>query len=221
MGKEIPKIVKIFDPKMILYDLLKWSGGLAAIIDLRLKTIFVTKKKPKDVFKGKYLISSNHMSFEDPVIISVAYWMRRVGFVATSELFNTKGKRFFFKNIVGCIEVNKQNVSMKTFKDVKERLDRGHIVCVFPEGTVDAESEEHKTFKSGIVMMAIMSDADIIPTYVEKRKNRWRRQKVYIGERIKISEHIKNPIPTIDDICNLTNYIQQKEAELAEFANKK
>lgn len=220
MGKKIPKIVQIFDPKMFLYDFLKWTGGIAAILDLRLKTIFVTKRKPKNLFKGKYLISSNHISFEDPVIISVAYWMRRVGFVATSELFNTKPKNFFFRKVVGCIEVDKKNVSMKTFKDVQERLDRGHTVCVFPEGTVDVNSEEHKTYKSGIVMMAIMSNADIIPTYVVKRKNRWHRQKVYIGEKIKLSDHIKSPFPTMEEICALTKYIQLKEEELAKFANK-
>ena len=220
MGKKMSTFAKIFDPQMFCYDFVKWSAALIGLLDLRLKIIYESKKKPKDIFKGKFLISSNHMSFEDPVIITAAYFMRRVGFVATKELFDSKFKNFFFRKVMRCIEVDKQNVSMKTFKDVQERLDRGHIVCVFPEGTIHVESEEHKTFKSGIVMMAMMSEADIIPTYIPKRKSRWNRQKVYIGERIKISDHIKTPFPTIDDICNLTKYIQQKEYELAELANE-
>ena len=77
MAKEIPLIKKIFDPKMFFYDVLKWSVALLVFLDLRLKMIFLTKEKRK-IFQGKYLISANHSSFEDPVIISATFWRRRV-----------------------------------------------------------------------------------------------------------------------------------------------
>lgn len=218
MAKELPLIAKIFDPKMFVYDFIKWTGAWLPFITVRHKTIFVTKEKRK-VFKGKYLISANHSSFSDPVIISTVFWRRRICFVATSELFNTKAKNRFFKAI-RCIEVDKQNVSMKTFKEVKDTLHRGHIVGVFPEGTVDVDSPEHKVYKSGIVMMAIMGEADILPTYIKPRKSSLNRQVVYIGEKIHIKDHIKSVIPTMEDIANVTKLVQEKENELAELANQ-
>lgn len=220
MSKKISKFRQIFDPKVFFYDFFKWTTAIFAAIDLRFKTIFIDKKTGKKIFNGRYLISCNHSSFEDPVILSATFWRRRVFFVSTSELFNTKFKNFFFRAI-GCIEVNKKNVSMKTFKDVCNTMDRGHIVAVFPEGTVDVNSKEHETFKSGIVMMALMSKSDIIPTYILRRKNRFKRQVVYVGEKIVVKDFIKNQIPTFDDICNLTNYIKEKETELSNIAKSK
>ena len=69
-------------------------------------------------------------------------------------------------------------------------------------------------------MMAIMGEADILPTYIKPRKSSLNRQVVYIGEKIHIKDHIKSVIPTMQDIANVTKLVQEKENELAELANQ-
>ena len=207
------KFAKLFDPKKWFYDFVKFTGSLPVLIDLRMKRIFLNKKR--ETLKGKYIISSNHMSYSDPVIISAAFWERRVGFVATSELFTIKFWSAFFK-AVGCIPIDKTNPSLQTFKAVKENLDRGHITCVFPEGTVTRD-ESIKTFKSGIVMMATIADADILPVYLAKRKKRIHRQVCVIGEKINYKDYVSGSFPTMSEIETITNVLASKEKELEEY----
>ena len=209
-----PFIARLFDPRMWFYDFVKLTG-LPVVLFLRLKRIFVTAdgelKRQKGMLKGKYLVAANHTSFVDPIILVNAFWERRLVFVAMEELFKMKlGKIFSW---MGCIPINRENVSLDTFKRVENQLYRGHTVAVFPEGGLETDNEM-KTFKSGIALMAAISGADIIPTYIAKRPNKWRRQVVLIGEKIKLSDFLSSEFPSMNELENLTRELQEREYQL-------
>lgn len=210
MSKKRSLLAKIFDFKMWLHDFIKITGCLPVFIDLRVKKLYI--KKEKKMFRGNYIISANHISYEDPVIICASFWMRRVGFLATSELFESKLTNFLFTRF-GCVPINKNNPGLDSFKKVADMVNRGHIMCVFPEGTI-AREEHMGGFKSGIVMMSIMADADILPVYIAKRENRFKRQVVVVGEKINYKDFVSGPFPSIDDINNITKILLEKELEL-------
>ena len=209
--KKYNKLIQIFDPKMWFHDFVKYTGCLPVLIDLRLKRIYLNQKQ-KGLFREKYIISSNHASFIDPIIIMNAFWTRRVCFVATQDFFEKKFWKVVFKGF-GCIAINKNNPTLKTFNEVKDKLARGHTVCIFPEGEVTSDSEIH-ALKSGIVMMAIMSEAPILPIYIGKREKRIHRQEVVIGEKINYKDYVKGTIPTMDEINTLSKVLLEKENEL-------
>lgn len=209
--KKVSKFVQIFDPKMWFHDFVKFTGFLPVLIDLRLRRVYLNEKL-KGLFKGKYLISANHASFIDPIIIMNVFWTRRVCFVATKQFFVKKFWKVVFKGF-GCIEIDKDAPTLQTFKGVGEKLARGHLVSVFPEGHVTNDTEIH-ALKSGIVMMAIMNDAPILPIYIGKREKRIRRQVVIIGDKINPKDYIAGPMATMDEINNLSNLLKEKEEEL-------
>lgn len=204
--------MRLFDPRMWFYDLVKFTG-LPFVFFTRLKRIFVTDtgKRKRGMLSGKYLVAANHASLLDAVILINAFWERRLTFVAMEELFNLKCGKFF--SMIGCIPINRENVSVQTFKMVEEQLYRGHVVGVFPEGGLETENSI-KAFKSGIALMAAMSGADIIPTYIVKRTSKWHRQVVLIGEKIKLSDYVSSQFPTMDELDNLTQTLQQRELDL-------
>lgn len=210
-NKKYNKFVQIFDPKMWFHDFVKFTGMLPVLIDLRLKRIYLDKK-PKGLFKGKYLISANHASFIDPIIIMNTFWSRRVCFVATKQFFIKKFWKIVFRGF-GCIEIDKEAPTLKTFNEVGEKLARGHLVSVFPEGRVTNDTELH-ALKSGIVMMAVMNDAPILPIYIVKREKRIKRQVVMIGEKINLADYMASVMPTMDEINNISNLLLEKEKEL-------
>ena len=214
-----PLFTRLFDPRMWLYDLFKFTASLPILVDLRLKRVFVDPTHKRGRLRGKYLVACNHVSYIDPVILFNAFFWRRICFVAVDELFKQKFWGPLLKS-VGCIPVNKENVSIETFKRVQSRLYRGHVVGVFPEGSVSRDDSLH-AFKSGIVMMAVMSGADILPVYIVKRTNRWRRQEVLIGEKIILKEHITSEFPTMDEIENLTALLKEKEQELENLSKER
>lgn len=213
-----PLFTRLFDPRMWLYDLFKITGSWPMLLDLRVKRIFVNPATKRGRLRGKYLVASNHVSYIDPVILFCAFFWRRVSFVAVDELFNHKFLGFVLKS-VGCIPISKENVSLNTFKQIEKQLYRGHVVGIFPEGAV-AQDDNIQAFKSGVVMMAVMSGADILPTYIVKRENRWRRQQVLIGEKIILKEHISSEFPTMDEIENLTALLKERELELERISKE-
>lgn len=214
-----PLLARIFDPRMWLYDLFKILGFWPVLLDLRLKRVFVNPETKKGRMRGKYLAASNHVSYIDPVILFNVFVWRRICYVAVDELFKHKFWGPIFKTF-GCIPISKENVSLETFKKIDDSLYRGHVVGVFPEGTVSQDNNMN-AFKSGIVMMAVMSKADILPVYIVRRTNRWHRQEVLIGEKIILKEHISSEFPTMEEIENLTQLLKDRELELERISKER
>ena len=83
---------------------------------------------------------------------------------------------------------------------------------MFPEGSIS--EDELKTFKSGVVMMAAMSKADILPIYIAKRKTFIQRKVAVIGNRLKYDDLFKSPIPNKEEINKASILLMEKEKEL-------
>ena len=203
--------LKTFDIKMWFYDFVKWTAFPFLWLLLRTKLIYINGKKPRGLRKGKFIVASNHVSFLDPFIAASATLSRRIGWVAKETMFK-KPYGWFFKAI-SVIKIDNSKLSTKTFRKVDDILYRGHIVCMFPEGTIE-EEEQLKTFKNGVMMMAALSKADVLPIYIGKRKTFIQRKVVVIGERIKYQDLFKSPTPKMEEINAASELLMNKEKEL-------
>ena len=125
-----------------------------------------------------------------------------------------------FLKMCGCIPINKENISMKTFKDIKERFDRGHIVVLFPEGQIEKGEKQLAQFKTGAVLIALNSKIPIIPVYIEKRTKRFKRQRVFIGEKIDLKTYCDDDMPTMETLKQISEVLRKKELELERISKK-
>lgn len=216
--KKISKLAKIFDYRVFGNDFTKITGAIPTMIYFRLKKLFVNKKALKSLRHKPYLIAANHTNLLDVIVVALTFPFRRIRFVATSDLFRNKFLNFLFK-FFGCIKVDKNNVSMNTFKGVKEGLNYGHCVCVFPEGTI-AGGEEFTDYKSGIILMSSVSKVPIVPIYIPVRKKWYNRQIVVMGDIFDINDYIKSPIPTMEEIQLATQKLKEIEFDLKEKYEK-
>ena len=198
------------------HDFVKITAAIPGLLWFRMKKVFVSKEAKKKIKKGA-LIISNHSGDIDPMVLMVCIWYRRHHFIATTELFNTKLKRFIFENF-RCIEIDKQNVSMDTFREIVSYLKKDKIVSMFPEGYL-TRNEEVQKFKSGVVLMSVTANKPIIPIYIKKRKSVWNRQCVVIGEPINPTE-ICGKTPSLKEMENIAEILRQKEETLKEIADK-
>lgn len=218
MKKKINIFNKIFDYRYFPYDFVKVTGALPAIVYLRLKKHYLNGKKQKGLFKGPAIIVSNHATYIDPIIIMVTTWNRRTSFIATEDLYGTKMRSFFF-SAIRCIKINKQNVSMQTFKNVQDVINHGHLVGIFPEGHIQTkDSNDH--YKSGAVMFATLCDVPIIQIYIHKKEHWWQRQHVVISDKINVKELVNSKIPTVEEIEGVTKFLENQELELKKVIEK-
>ncbi len=173
-----------------LYDFVKITGALPALIWMRPKVIYTGQGKPD--LKGT-LVCVNHGSFTDPVLLHCAFWYKRLHFLATTDLFQTKAKKFFFTQM-HCIPVDKGNFNLNSVHTVRDELQEGRTLVIFPEGTVNREGEDELlAFKSGAPFMAYMANAPILPVYVKPTKKWYHRRVVVVGEPIDVRSVCKGP----------------------------
>lgn len=212
-SKKVSRFSKIFDPKMWFLDFARLTAW-PALFFYRMKIIY-ENKNAKKFRKHTGIIASNHTGFGDVPIIYSLMLYRRICFVTAKEVYKTKFSSRFY-NLVGCIKIDRENPAIQTFKSITNCLDHGHFVGVFPEGAINKE-EALKTFKSGVVMMALMSGKPIIPIYIKRRKSWFNRQRVAVGEAIYVSDYFSSRFPSMEEIEKVTNLVREKELKLKEM----
>lgn len=193
----------------LLYDFVKVTGAIPALIWMRPKILYIGKR-PK--IKGGFLIAANHVSFTDPIIMHCVFWRRRLNCVATKELYKGKLSTFFF-NHMHCIMVDKENFKMSTFYTVCERLQEDKAVVVFPEGQVNHNTDEIMPFKSGAILMAYKAKKPIVPVYINKCTKWWERRVAVVGEPMEINT-TGAMFPSMEEVRQINYRLQEKELEL-------
>ena len=212
-GQEKPK-KKIKKRNYFFLNFVK-ATGFPAVLYYRPKILCYGKTRPKDI-KGGAIVVANHTSFFDPIFGYCVFWRRNLHLVATKDLFAGKLKNFFFKS-VHCIEVDKENFSMKCFYEIQEVLENDKLVMIFPEGRLNLDNPDKMlAFKSGTVLMAHRANKPIIPLYIVKGKKWYNRWHGVIGDPIDVRE-MCGPLPSLDKINEVCALLKQKEEELRDF----
>lgn len=196
-----------------LYDFVKITGAIPTLIWFRLKVYHFGEKQK---LKGGFLISANHVSFLDPLIIYNCFWKRRVHALATTDLYKGGFSTFFFSHM-NCIPVDKNNFSISSFREVCDRLSSDVPVLIFPEGHVNQEnSDTIEKYKQGAILMAHKSKKPILPVYIVKPKKWYERKKIVIGNLFYPHEML-GAMPSMDEISKVNELLYQKEFELENY----
>jgi 1-acyl-sn-glycerol-3-phosphate acyltransferase len=128
---------------------------------------------------GPLIIASNHASNADGVIVG-AWLIPKLG-----RRIHWLGKREMTRwPIVGPIvlagsvhPVDRANVDIDVFRLLLRILEAGNVVVVFPEGTRSATGEMQAA-KDGVAMLALRSDAQILPVGVVDTDRFWPKGKL-------------------------------------------
>jgi 1-acyl-sn-glycerol-3-phosphate acyltransferase len=113
---------------------------------------------------GAAVLVCNHVSFVDAMLIA-GTCHRPVRFVMDRSIAEMKGLRTFFKiakTISICSPKANIEVYENAFKRIKEELDNGEIICIFPEGKLTTDGEVD-TFKSGIERIIKETPVQVVP----------------------------------------------------------
>jgi len=135
----------------------------------RLNISIEVKNKEKLPQDGKYLIISNHRSIIDPLVIEMALKDVNInGFwIAKKELYNSLFFGTFTRN-AGTILLDREAANMSSFfKDIKEVVNDGKSVCIFPEGSRNKEDRFISPFKEGSRLIALKNRLPILPMYIK------------------------------------------------------
>lgn len=134
-----------------------------------------------------FILCSNHRTYLDPVFLGLRI-KPELNFMAKEELFKKPVLGFIIKKL-GAFPVGRGKGDTKALDTAVETIRSGRVLAIFPEGT-RSKTGELKRFKSGAVMVAAKTGADIVPAAISfKKKLRFRTHVVLtFGEIIKNEE---------------------------------
>lgn len=164
-----------------------------------------------------HIFVSNHVSWFD--VLALAAELPRYNFVAKAELFRVpvfgRGAK-----AVGTIPIERENrkAAFAAYEEAAGRIRTGDSVVVFPEGT-RGTSYALRPFKKGPFVLAIASQAPVVPTLVHgtievlPRGSFWARAGT-------VHVHFLEPVPTVgltyDDRDELANAVYRRMADALE-----
>lgn len=168
---------------------------LYIIVKILLTPFFWLIYRPKVInlgrlfFRGKAILISNHFSLGDPIRLAFVA-PRPIHFMAKQELFDSKLKRFFLKQLLA-FPVYRKQADMLSLKQAMAVLDKNHIFGIFPEGRRSLTGELD-SFEKGAAFLAIRCNAPVIPIYADPYWKKRGQIRMIVGETIHPDEVAKS-----------------------------
>lgn len=196
----------------------KLTGYLPAMLFFKPRVIYEDKTVQSKRLPKPCIFVSNHQSLLDFALYLCLFFGRTIRFQMAEVLFE-KGKLFSnFLFWLGGIYVNRNKLNMEMMATSIRILDAGGTVGVFPQGRLPVDGKPFP-FKSGVVYMALHSDAPIIPVYTDGNYGLKKRATVVIGQPIHLKEWCTNEKPSLATIEALTAQLEQTVYDLKGLVN--
>jgi acyl-[acyl-carrier-protein]-phospholipid O-acyltransferase/long-chain-fatty-acid--[acyl-carrier-protein] ligase len=112
---------------------------------------------------GGALVICNHLSYVDAVVLQIAS-PRPMRFIAFAGFVKNPVMRFIFRT-AGVIPVT-ANKPMKGIRLAWEAIEKGELVCVFPEGAISRTGQLMK-LKRGFELIASSAKAPVVPAVID------------------------------------------------------
>jgi len=141
----------------------------AQVLLSRLNIDVKIENEKKLPLNGQYLLFSNHRSIIDPLVIDMALGKTEIFglWISKKELYNSP----FFGMAIrhgGCIRVDRERQQMKHFfSDIKQGIEEGSSIFIFPEGTRNKGTETLLPFKGGIRHISVKNRIPMLPVYIK------------------------------------------------------
>lgn len=146
--------------------------------------------------RGPALLLPNHVSFVDALLISSTV-QRFIRFVMIKSIYKSPA----FRPVLSLMDVipiapseGRESVSW-SLNQARERLQQGHVVCIFPEGRL-TEDGQMQEFRPGFESIMAGLDYPIIPVYLH---NVW--GSIFSGEGGKYFWKLPRQLPYPITIC--------------------
>jgi 1-acyl-sn-glycerol-3-phosphate acyltransferase len=131
--------------------------------------VFGTQRVPR---QGGVLLVSNHQSFLDPVLATLAL-PRECNYMARDTLFAIRWLRPIMEYL-NAFPVKRDTADMGAIKETLRRLKAGKLVLAFPEGT-RTEDGSIGPMRAGVVLLARKARVPIVPTLILGAFESWPR----------------------------------------------
>ena len=174
----------------LLGKILYWIAYYSVSLYFKIVHHWKIKGKANRPENGPLIVMANHTSVFDPPLIG-CIMNRQVHFMAKKELFKNPIFGGFLKGI-GTFPVKRGKPDRSALKNAFKLLNNDKVICIFPEGTRHKPGNMGKA-KAGAVMIALKSQAPILPVGITNTKND-KNLEISIGKPFTLDEYYNKKI---------------------------
>ena len=157
--------------------------------------------------KGEnYIVTCNHNSFMD-VPLSTPFIPGPNKTIAKAEMAKTPLFGLAYKRGSILVDRNDKNSRQNSFKKMKEVLNMGMHMCVYPEGTRNKTNLPLKEFYDGAFKLAVDTGTSILPALMFNTKKVLPSNKVFFFWPSKMELHFLHPV----SVKQSDNFVHVKE----------
>ncbi len=203
----------------LVLGFVKLTGIIPGLIFFKPK-VYRVKNNSKKLLPKKAILMSNHTSLLDFPLYVFLFYFRNMHFLIAEVLFN-KGKLFsWFLYKIGGIFVDRDVCNFSFVEESLKILDNDGVVGIFPQGRLPVKGKQFP-YKPGIVLVALRTDAPIIPVYTDGNYGLFKRAHVVIGEEIYIRDYVNSENVTDEDLSRLAKILEEKNLALKSELEKR
>lgn len=185
---------------MKFFNSLKAGIGDSALflyvkLGMRPKKKYINPNRKNCKFDEPVIFIGNHTSHNDGIMTSVEFKKSKGYIIVAKDWYEKKSINWYLKH-ARCIPMDRFGVDTGWLRDSKEAIKKGGSVIMYPEGKTSKDGVV-KEFKSGFIMLAIMTGAKIVPFAIEGQYKMFfgKRQKILIGEPMELTAEGKGLNP--------------------------
>ena len=164
----------------------------------RMKRLTPEGEPYKNRIRGGAIVAANHTAFSDPFLAGVAFWYRRMFFLAAEIVMQGKLRNWLLRG-VGAIEIDRNQADIEAIRKSVDVLKDGNLLLIFPQGGI-SEENQIQTLKSGAVLIALRAGVPIVPMHIRPREHWYSRRTVVIGQTLDPKAYIQKKFPSTADI---------------------
>ena len=202
--------------------LLRWFIKITSVIPALLlfmpKRYFLGKNfKSTAKYKGPLIITANHRGFIDYVMIATMFPLRKVNVIVSEALYDFNPFLRILLKAIGAIRTDRFSANPAfMFKSINI-LKRGGVLLIFPEGKIET-TEEIYEFKKSVGLIAVESNAPILPIYHRGGFGVFRnRNKAFFGDLIYAKDYVKDDKTLSENSAIVTEAVRDKISQYWEF----
>lgn len=201
----------------------KITGVLPQWLLFHTKYYYEDRSAQSRRIKGPAIVICNHTSVFDYVVLLFAFFGRTLRCMMAELLFGKdRGALPGFLRLMGGVFVDRNSKNFSFLSECMDILDRGGVVCVFPESRIPRPEEERPLpYSDAVAYLAHESGAPVIPVYTNGVYFSFvKRARAIIGKPMNASEIWQEGQTEKANITALTAYFRNTVTALGKKLDK-